>query len=235
MNIQGAEDRRGDSRQKQRRQSNEGTDQTHYRYGLSCLPNPVRRLVSDMLDNETCSRSSDGVLFCHDESVALLSDVVCDLQQMVDNSKSFLHDSLLLRWEPVIPDSTLYGRENELNQCLEVADAVSKSTVIMEHSQSAIMISGRAGTGKSRLKKEVRNRLENEGWQCIHVKFGQEVQPLIQISSAFDRFLVDNIVCGPDDTNDADLQRFKADIVKVFGAEGGIEVLVQLVPTLRKF
>ena len=40
---------------------------------------------------------------------------------------------------------------------------------------------------------------------------------------------------APIETRHADLQRVKADIAKVFGAEGGIEVLVQLVPTLRKF
>jgi len=209
-------------RQKQRRVVDDGTQQRHH--DLSRLPNPARRLVSDMLENESFG---SGGLFRHDEAVASLSDVVCDVRQMVQDPKSYLHDSILMRWEPVIPEDRMYGRNDELRQCLEMARKVSEST---EHSQSAIMISACAGTGKTTFVREVRDRLEGKGWQCLDVKFGQEVQPLIQIASAFDRFLTDNVVHGP---NDVVQRRIKADIVTAFDSGGGIEVLGQLVPTLR--
>jgi len=79
------------------------------------MPSSICRLVADMLENE----NSNG-LFCSDQAISALSDVICDLQQMVDAPQSFLHDSLLMRWKPVIPNK-LYCRDVELQQALAVS------------------------------------------------------------------------------------------------------------------
>lgn len=134
-------------RRKQPRRVTEKDECSHYtQLQLAGLPPSLCRLVSDMLENGDGS----GVLFLHDQSVAKLSDVISDLSQMVECPKSFLHDSLIIRLEPIIPDK-LYGRNHELQKCLDVADEVIsqresiKSSVEISHPQSAIMISGFSG------------------------------------------------------------------------------------------
>lgn len=146
----------GERRRKQpRRISEESAELTkHYEaLQLEGLPPSICQLVADMLGNENADGSLGG-LFRPDHLVGSFSDVISDLQQMVDEPNSFLHNSLLMRLAPVIPDK-LYGRNDELQQCLEIANAVCKrkysSAIGLEHSQSVIMISGHSGCGKSRV------------------------------------------------------------------------------------
>ena len=73
-----------------------------------------------MLENEDYEQN----MFYSDNAISTFADLVVDLKQMVDNPKAFLHDSLLMRWKPVIADK-LYCREDELQLALEVADRVS--------------------------------------------------------------------------------------------------------------
>ena len=84
------------------------------------LPRPICRLIADMLENEDYEQN----MFYSDNAISTFADLVVDLKQMVDNPKAFLHDSLLMRWKPVIADK-LYCREDELQLALEVADRVS--------------------------------------------------------------------------------------------------------------
>ena len=86
------------------------------------LPSSIRRLISDMLENET-GRGNNGLFTNNTNAITTFRDVVCDLQQMETNSKSFLFDSLLSRWKPQICNK-LYCREGELKIALEVAGRV---------------------------------------------------------------------------------------------------------------
>ena len=125
------------------------------------LPPSICRLVSDMLENDNDS----GGLFRNDRSIASFSDAVYDLQQMVDDHNSFLHDSLIFSLEPIIPVK-LYGRNDELLQCLEVACAIGQregESTRMGHSQSAIMVSGFSDCGKSFFVEEVGMQLKKKG------------------------------------------------------------------------
>ncbi len=59
-------------------------------------------------------------LFCLNQPAVSLSDVAADLQQMVVDPHLFLHDSLLLRLKPVMPNRKLYRRGNNLCRCLDL-------------------------------------------------------------------------------------------------------------------
>lgn len=139
LKVTGDDDSRSNEGRAKRKQPRKlsGDNQGHYAtLQRSGLPPSLCRLVADMIEREG--------IFCSDQSIASLSDVVSDLQQMVDKPTAFLHDSLATRLIPVIPD-TLYGRDDELRQCLEVADAVASGPAESESSQSVQMISGHAG------------------------------------------------------------------------------------------
>ncbi|KAL7552818.1 hypothetical protein ACHAWF_016069 [Thalassiosira exigua] len=192
------------------------------------LPPSISRLVADMLANQ----EGQGDLFRPDRSVSSLTDVVCDLEHMVDDPNSYLHDSLLMRLEPVVQDK-LYGRETELRACLEVAEDVSKQTPAeMFTPQSVIMISGFSGSGKSTLVREVSTQLCKLGWRCLQCKFPQEVrlQPLSTITSAFDHFLED-IARGM--LENGDKQGIVDQVTNSFD-DSDMNVLCGLIPALRK-
>lgn len=114
--------------QRQRREQNYGEQQPGGSNGQSIkdtlqsegMPSSICRLLIDMLQNE------DGSLFCNESAMSSMEDVVSDLQQMNQSPKSFLHDSLLLRWKPVVPDR-LYCKDKELKEALDVAERVFSS------------------------------------------------------------------------------------------------------------
>lgn len=106
------------------------------------LPPSLCRLVADMLENND---GGSGGLFRSDCSIASFSDVCCDLQQMVNDPDSFLHDSLLFRLEPVMPEN-LYGREDDLRACMEEAEAFRRQGP--RQASPAVILSGHSGCGK---------------------------------------------------------------------------------------
>ncbi|KAL7539994.1 hypothetical protein ACHAXR_009783 [Thalassiosira sp. AJA248-18] len=227
-----ASDVEHDKRKQPRRETKGETGRGHYSaLQLAGLPSSLCQIVADMLEN--FDDDGSGGLFRSDTSVASLSDVISDLQQMVDEPNSFLHDSLLMRMEPIIPDK-LYGRNDELHQCLEIADKVfqcERKSNGIDHSQSTIMISGFSGCGKSSIVKEVSHVLEEKGWRCLQCKFDQEVrpQPLSIIATAFDIFLLD-ITCKLDNGG---RQEVKKGLDHMLG-DRDITTLCQLIPTLGK-
>ena len=214
-----------ESRRKQHRRVSK-KKQNHYEaLQEEGLPPSICRLVADMLENEEALDGSEG-LFRSDQAVASFSDVISDLLQMVNKPDSFLHDSFLMRLEPIIPGDKLYGRSGDLRRCSEVAKGMSQST-----NQSAIMVSGEAGTGKSSLVREMSKHLQEQGWQVLQCKFDQEVhpRPLSIITSAFDRFLI-NLVSQLNVTGQKEVSSC---LVTVFDDED-IAELCRLVPALRE-
>ncbi|KAL7552211.1 hypothetical protein ACHAWF_018095 [Thalassiosira exigua] len=216
-------------KRKQPRRLSEADSQSHYAsLQNSGVPPSLCRLIADMLANE----DGPGGLFRPDRSVASISDVICDLEHMVEDPNSFLHDSLLMRFEPVMHDK-LYGREADLHACLEMADGMlNQNTVEMLVPQSAIMISGFSGSGKSRLVREVATHLGKRGWRCLQCKFPQEVRPhpLSTITSAFDHFFED-ISRGMLENGD---QQGIVDQVTGSFDDSDMHVLCGLIPALRK-
>lgn len=118
------------------------------------MPSSICRLIADMLENDN-HHDEMGSLFCNDQAISTFKDVVSDLKQMVDNPKSFLHDSLLMRWKPVLAANKLYCRDGELTQALGVADrvvsqcggnkAMEETLEYSPRSQEVLMISGHSG------------------------------------------------------------------------------------------
>ena len=106
----------------QRRRRHSGGPRASIRSTLEAmsLPSSVCRLLTDMLDNE-----HHAMLILKDNALTSMGDVVDDLTQMDENPGSFLHDSLLRRWKPVISNKKLYYRDAELARTLEVAGRVS--------------------------------------------------------------------------------------------------------------
>lgn len=222
----------GETRNKRKQPRRPSRERGHGHYAtlqMAGVPPSLCRLIADMLEDDHAS----GGLFCADRAAITLADVVSDLQQMVAAPASYLHDSLILRLEPIVPDNKLYGRTQELRRCLEVADAIprrERKSAGIASPQPAILIFGFSGSGKSSLAKQVGHRLRNKGWQYLQCKFDQEVrhQPLSTITSAFDKLLGD-IVCRLDSGE----QKQVRDRIHAVLEDEHVEALCQLIPTLR--
>jgi len=136
------------ARPQRRRREDQGEDQNVRALLVTKgMPSSVCRLVADMLENEV----DPSGLLCNDQVISTLTDVVCDLQQMMDAPQSFLHDSLLMRWKPVLSNK-LYCRDAELQQALAVAGSISqcgneKKTLMddLPISHGVLMVSGHSG------------------------------------------------------------------------------------------
>lgn len=116
------------------------------------LPSSICRLVADMMDNDDSEN-----LFARDAAVASFADVVADLEQMRDRPREFLHDSMRMRFKPVI-GKKLYCREKEMGLALEVAGRCDHREQGMEEllefggvaegvriSREVLMVSGHTG------------------------------------------------------------------------------------------
>ena len=107
---------------------------------IAGVPSSVCRLVNDMLMNQ----DDEGVdsLFRHDQAITSFRDVVQDLEQMTSDPDLFLHDSLTLKFKPVMCDK-IYGRDEDLKLVFDVANKVSSESDAQ--CQDVVMISGHSG------------------------------------------------------------------------------------------
>ncbi len=82
------------------------------------VPSSISRLISDMLSNR--DDVDFGGLFQYDKSVSCFDDVIMDLEQMIDQPKDFLYDTVRLSAKPTVRNK-LYSRQKELEQGVELA------------------------------------------------------------------------------------------------------------------
>eukprot|EP00984_Skeletonema_dohrnii_P015828 scaffold6927_cov149-Skeletonema_dohrnii-CCMP3373.AAC.3 len=156
---------------------------------LAGVPSSICRLISDMLSNR--DDTDFGGLFQYDKAVSCFAEVIMDLEQMVDEPKGYLHDSIRLSAKPTVRNK-LYSRQKELQQGIELArrsaagnhneeegreDYVEACAMDMDTSssvkQEVLVISGlpgeqRAGSGKSSLVNELIMQLKSNGWESLH-------------------------------------------------------------------
>ena len=85
---------------------------------LAGVPSSICRLISDMLSNR--DDADFGGLFQYDKSVSSFDDVIVDLEQMIDQPKDFLYDTIRLSAKPTVRNK-LYSRQKELEQGNELA------------------------------------------------------------------------------------------------------------------
>ena len=137
------------SRPQRRRRDDDGRGQSiSTQLEVKGLPSSICRLVTDMLENENVNNELEW-LFCNDQAIPTFELLVCDLRQMSDLPKSFLHDSLRMRWKPAIANK-LYCRDVELQQAIAVAGRVSQSENELEEfgdikAHQVLMVSGHSG------------------------------------------------------------------------------------------
>eukprot|EP00985_Skeletonema_marinoi_P030733 scaffold33620_cov73-Skeletonema_marinoi.AAC.1 len=136
-----------------------------------------------------------GGLFQYDKAVSCFAEVIMDLEQMVDEPKGYLHDTIRLSAKPTVRNK-LYSRQKELEQGIELA---RRSDVAGYHKeeegreeyfeacamdtsssvkQEVLVISGLPGeqrdrSGKSSLVNELIVQLKSNGWKSLHCKFDQ--------------------------------------------------------------
>jgi len=82
------------------------------------VPSSICRLISDMLSNR--DDTDFGGLFQYDKAVSCFAEAIMDLDQMVDEPKGYLHDTIRLSAKPTVRNK-LYSRQKELEQGIELA------------------------------------------------------------------------------------------------------------------
>ena len=82
------------------------------------VPSSICRLISDALSNR--DDVDFGKLFQYDKSISSFTDVILDLEQMIDNPRDFLYDTIRLSGRPTIRKK-LYCREKEMEWGMELA------------------------------------------------------------------------------------------------------------------
>lgn len=197
------------------------------RKGQHRLPVPLCLLVTDLLHTSevlkgtnsrrnSLSNSQHGTNPVDETATngtscfATLSDVLSDIQQMIDLPDAFLYASMNSRWELVFGNNHMFGREGELRRLLDAADRIqnpddgdptmgSTPTSSGEgRRKEAITVAGHAGSGKSRLVREIRKPLQQRGWLFLRCKFGKAAQsaPLSVIALGLDEFFSSGVACG---------------------------------------
>eukprot|EP00804_Cyclotella_cryptica_P015426 CCRYP_008072-RE/>CCRYP_008072-RE protein AED:0.22 eAED:0.22 QI:0/0.83/0.85/1/0.83/0.71/7/53/1353 len=167
----------------------------------SGVPYPLCRFVVDLIGGE----GTDGLLFRSDSSFHSFADILSDLKQMTENPDAFIHMSIKDQWRLSFGEK-MHGRESEKKVIMDVASRVSGTTsndalfealalLLPRNKQQIVMVTGKAGSGKTRLVVEVRKSLENLGWLFLSCKFDRIVhaEPLSVLASAFDEFLENNL------------------------------------------
>eukprot|EP00804_Cyclotella_cryptica_P028367 CCRYP_016428-RA/>CCRYP_016428-RA protein AED:0.11 eAED:0.11 QI:153/1/1/1/1/1/4/1078/1095 len=161
------------------------------------VPYPLCQFVVDLLGGEC----SDGLLFRSDVSFASFSDVLLDLKQMINNPEAFIHLSVRDQWKLAFVNK-MYGRESEKKMIMDAASRTTGTTsndalfealslLLPRNKRQIVMVSGKPGSGKTRLVMEAKTDLENKGWIFLSCKFDRIVhaEPLSVMASAFDEFL----------------------------------------------
>eukprot|EP00985_Skeletonema_marinoi_P025868 scaffold19435_cov73-Skeletonema_marinoi.AAC.3 len=180
-----------------------------------------------------------GGLFQCDKSVSSFAEVIMDLEQMVDQPKDFLYDTIRLNAKPIVRNK-LYSRQKELEQGIELA-----GRCVMDASssvkQEVLIISGLSGeqltgSGKSSLVNELIAQLTSNGWESLHCKFDQigRRKPLSTIASAFDSLFLSLLstenarLCENDTLGD-----MRTNLLESFDEES-FPILFHLMPNLRR-
>jgi hypothetical protein len=161
------------------------------------VPYPLCRFVVDLLGGEC----SDGLLYRSDSSFKSFADILQDLEQMIADPEAFIHLSIKDQWRLAFGEK-MHGRDKEQKMLLDAAarvtgtnsnDALLEALALLtQHDkQQVVMVTGSAGSGKSRLVMETKKILENRGWLFLDCKFDRIVhsEPLSTIAGAFDEFL----------------------------------------------
>jgi len=192
------------------------------------FPTSVCRFLSDMIDVGPNGKA--------DSPFSSFEAIVQDLEQMIDEPATFLHDLHSPRGEPQLPifGQTYHGRKDELDILIKVVSEETKGSSF-GCPVDAIFVSGIAGSGKTQLVQAASGLLTSMGWVTIRSKFerGKEHASRSIVSSMFDE-LISHLVKlkeegGPPDV--AYSQRASNAILDVIGYDN-LSLLVDFLPSL---
>ena len=194
--------------------SDEDDDQISSLMRGANLPIPICRLVADLL--RSSDTSNNGNQTQGDHPFRSLSDVLSDLQQMVDFPDAFLYATVNSQWDLIFGNARLFGRKGEIKILMDAASRIQNSPgnelmangtngathasmqiLRVRRKKEVVIISGPAGAGKSRLVQEIRKPLTAQGLIFLRCKFEKTVhsEPLSIVSFAFDEYLSSHILC----------------------------------------
>jgi len=149
-----------------------------------------------------------------------------------------------------------YGRVNELTDILKIANGIiaAKEAAATQEGNSqemddgsesrdrdtnidVVLISGSAGSGKSKLVQFVSDYLENMGWMTLHIKFkrGLEYESKLILSSLFEK-LVTNLISmknGKDEKDRMYAERAISSIQETLDPYISLDSLSEFVPSLQ--
>jgi hypothetical protein len=164
-------------------ENEEENDLLFYKLRAAALPLPLCRLMCDIFKQPGGS------------SIMTMVDLWSELEQMTELPKAFLHGTVTSRWELVFGNNQMFGRKKEMDQLMDAASRVEQDDVKKE----ALLITGHAGAGKSRLVQEIRKPLKARGWTFLRCKFEKLIQsePLSVVALGLDEFFMSTMPCFP--------------------------------------
>eukprot|EP00970_Alexandrium_tamarense_P009155 scaffold1803_cov195-Alexandrium_tamarense.AAC.31 len=225
---------------KVRRTSTEGKS-ANFTSGMidAGVPYPLCRFVADLMGGD----GDDGGIFRSDDSFHSFSDVISDLEQMIELPDAFLHASATDRWRLAFGEK-MYGREEETKVLLDVAGQIRSShndslfgalsAFLTAKKRPMVMVSGHSGSGKSRLVREIRAPLEKQGWIFLRCKFDRVVhaEPLSILAHAFEEYVENNCSTSGDDEKDFRNQKICERLDNM--TPEGLTILYKHIPSLKK-
>mmetsp|Transcript_30851 Transcript_30851/g.66674 ORF Transcript_30851/g.66674 Transcript_30851/m.66674 type:complete len:1679 (-) Transcript_30851:132-5168(-) len=197
------------------------------------FPVSICRLVSDMVDTRLGVASNPFRSF---------DAIIQDLEQMVYDPDTFLHDPCFPQGVPFRPifGEKYRGREKEIANFRKVANSIEQS--LQQESPgspnsdhiNAIFVSGIAGSGKSHLVQTVEDKL-GPGWIVVKAKFERCRKHASKriLSSMFDQLIV-NLVKMKKSGRSSDVaysQQVSASILNTIGYDR-LPSLVNFLPSL---
>ena len=185
-------------------------------------PDPVRRLISDLL------KSRDEV----NDPFQSFADVLVEVKHIADSPEKFLRPS-----QPAPPARLEYpagtlGRNVELGNLLEVVVRIPQGD---ESRNELVLVRGPPGSGKSHLVRGLETPMAGWSYNVISLKFDRLAhrQPLSTITSAFDYFLSSIVERRRGLAEDENIEHMVAMLENELGSSS-IAVLSHVLPNLGR-
>ena len=214
--------------QKQKQQRRDSMESSYSKIcnQYSNLPPSLSRLISDLLDGPSRTKTS----------FTSLNDVLVDVKQMATEPDTFLHGPIHLTDVKLEFGNMLYGRKEEVSQMIDIANDVSSQRET--GSLEIVSIGGYSGSGKSFLVQQVGQYLSSKkGWIFIRGKFDRMRQSdsFSVVTSAFENFCValQDMQDGSDPEDREYVSQVSARVLESLGVTGVLYLSV-VIPTLKR-
>ena len=183
-------------------------------------PDPVRRLVSDLL------KSRDEV----SHPFKSFGDVLVEVKQIADSPDKFLRSSQTSPPARLEYPAGILGRSVELGNLLEVVTRIPQGD---ESRNELVLVRGPPGSGKSSLVRGLESPMAGWEYNVISLKFDARRQPLSTITSSFDYFFSSIVERRREFAEDENIEHMVAMLENELGSPS-IAVLSHVLPSLGR-